>query len=122
MTEKQKRLLDFIKIKLSETDGVAPSFDEMKDHLDLCSKSGVHRLVKALEEQGHIVRLAHRARTIQLSDGVPVAPLSPRNHVNGSRAMDEIDGVLRDHKNHKLTSLEAVKRIGSIRTFHMGGV
>ena len=65
LTKKQLDLLDFINRRLSR-DGVPPSFDEMKDALDLKSKSGIHRLITALEERGFIRRLAHRARAIEI--------------------------------------------------------
>ena len=65
LTEKQKELLVFINARLQET-GVPPSFDEMKEALELQSKSGVHRLIIALEERGFIRRLPHRARAIEI--------------------------------------------------------
>ncbi|MFZ0099411.1 MAG: transcriptional repressor LexA [Gemmobacter sp.] len=65
LTRKQLELLDFIRIRM-ESDGVPPSFDEMKEALDLRSKSGIHRLITALEERGFIRRLAHRARAIEI--------------------------------------------------------
>ncbi len=65
LTRKQLELLDFIQ-KRMDHDGVPPSFDEMKEALDLRSKSGIHRLVTALEERGFIRRLAHRARAIEI--------------------------------------------------------
>ena len=65
LTKKQLDLLDFIH-KRVQRDGVPPSFDEMKEALDLRSKSGIHRLITALEERGFIRRLAHRARAIEI--------------------------------------------------------
>lgn len=65
LTRKQLELLDFIRQRI-EADGVPPSFDEMKDALDLKSKSGIHRLITALEERGFIRRLAHRARALEI--------------------------------------------------------
>ncbi len=65
LTRKQLELLDFIRQRV-EADGVPPSFDEMKDALDLKSKSGIHRLITALEERGFIRRLAHRARALEI--------------------------------------------------------
>jgi repressor LexA len=65
LTRKQLELLDFIRVRM-EVDGVPPSFDEMKDALDLKSKSGIHRLITALEERGFIRRLAHRARALEI--------------------------------------------------------
>lgn len=65
LTKKQLDLLEFIHTRV-QRDGVPPSFDEMKDALDLRSKSGIHRLITALEERGFIRRLAHRARAIEI--------------------------------------------------------
>ncbi len=65
LTRKQLELLEFIKQRM-DRDGVPPSFDEMKDALDLRSKSGIHRLITALEERGFIRRLAHRARALEI--------------------------------------------------------
>lgn len=65
LTRKQLELLEFIH-KRMQKDGVSPSFDEMKEALDLRSKSGIHRLITALEERGFIRRLAHRARAIEI--------------------------------------------------------
>jgi len=65
LTRKQLELLKFISKRL-EKDGVSPSFDEMKEALNLRSKSGIHRLITALEERGFIRRLAHRARAIEI--------------------------------------------------------
>ncbi|MEP5759524.1 MAG: transcriptional repressor LexA [Litoreibacter sp.] len=65
LTKKQLDLLRFIHTRV-QRDGVPPSFDEMKDALDLRSKSGIHRLITALEERGFIQRLAHRARALEI--------------------------------------------------------
>ncbi|MDA0186618.1 transcriptional repressor LexA [Roseicyclus sp.] len=65
LTRKQRDLLEFIHARV-QRDGVPPSFDEMKDALDLRSKSGIHRLITALEERGFIRRLAHRARAVEI--------------------------------------------------------
>ncbi|MFC3169732.1 MULTISPECIES: transcriptional repressor LexA [Paracoccus] len=65
LTKKQIQLLDFIQKRMAR-DGVPPSFDEMKEALDLRSKSGIHRLVTALEERGFIRRLPHRARALEI--------------------------------------------------------
>lgn len=65
LTRKQHELLLFIHERLKET-GVPPSFDEMKDALDLRSKSGIHRLITALEERGFIRRLPNRARALEI--------------------------------------------------------
>jgi len=65
LTRKQLELLQFIQGRMSES-GVPPSFDEMKDALDLKSKSGIHRLITALEERGFLRRLPNRARAIEI--------------------------------------------------------
>ncbi|NOR62521.1 MAG: transcriptional repressor LexA [Rhodobacteraceae bacterium] len=65
LTKKQLDLLKFIH-KRVQADGVSPSFDEMKEALNLRSKSGIHRLITALEERGFLRRLAHRARAIEI--------------------------------------------------------
>src|ERR1700682_2603455 len=78
LTRKQYELLVYIHERLKES-GVPPSFDEMKDALDLRSKSGIHRLTKALEERGFIKRLPNRARAIEVIR-LPesMQPASPR--------------------------------------------
>lgn len=94
LTAKQRELLVFIDRKLEES-GISPSFEEMKDALDLKSKSGVHRLISALEERGFIRRLANRARALEVlkqPDDVQAARLAPANdalggHVAPPRAM-----------------------------------
>jgi repressor LexA len=73
LTRKQYELLRFINERLKEA-GVPPSFDEMKDALDLRSKSGIHRLITALEERGFIRRLPNRARAIEV---IKLPELSP---------------------------------------------
>src|SRR6187402_2639765 len=65
LTKKQHELLMFIHERIKES-GVSPSFDEMKDALDLASKSGIHRLITALEERGFLRRLPHRARALEV--------------------------------------------------------
>ena len=84
LTAKQRELLLFIDQRL-KTDGISPSFDEMRDALDLKSKSGVHRLISALEERGFIRRLPNRARALEVvkvpdvkaSNVVPMRPAAP---------------------------------------------
>ena len=80
LTRKQRDLLEFIHNRMQK-DGVPPSFDEMKEALDLRSKSGIHRLITALEERGFIRRLAHRARAIEIvrmPEGLETPGFSPR--------------------------------------------
>jgi repressor LexA len=81
LTSKQKELLMFIHERLKET-GIPPSFDEMKEALDLKSKSGIHRLITALEERGFVRRLPHRARAmeiVRLPDSMPQALTAGRS-------------------------------------------
>jgi repressor LexA len=87
LTSKQKELLLFIHKRIKEN-GVSPSFDEMKDALDLASKSGIHRLITALEERGFIRRLAHRARALEVlklpDSAAPAAPPAGRGNFKPS--------------------------------------
>ena len=88
LTRKQHELLLYIDARLSET-GISPSFEEMKEALDLKSKSGVHRLISALVERGFIRRLPNRARALEVvkipemkgaaADKAPVVPPRPAN-------------------------------------------
>ena len=83
LTRKQKQLHDFISSYQFHNDGVSPSFDEMKDAMNLKSKSGIHRLLDALEERGFIRRHRGRARAIAvLSPSSPVACKCP--HCGGA--------------------------------------
>lgn len=87
LTRKQLELLDFIQKRMAR-DGVPPSFDEMKEALDLRSKSGIHRLITALEERGFIRRLPHRARALEvlkLPEAMEKPGFSPRV-IKGDRA------------------------------------
>jgi repressor LexA len=81
LTRKQHELIRFIQARLEET-GVSPSFEEMKDALDLKSKSGVHRLISALEERGFIRRLPNRARALEIlrqpEDVISTTPAAPK--------------------------------------------
>ncbi|MFM5895115.1 MAG: transcriptional repressor LexA [Novosphingobium sp.] len=80
LTRKQHELIRFIQTRLEDT-GVSPSFEEMKEALDLKSKSGVHRLISALEERGFIRRLPNRARALEVlrqPDDVGAKPATPR--------------------------------------------
>lgn len=89
LTRKQIELLELIHTRV-QADGVPPSFDEMKDALNLRSKSGIHRLITALEERGFIRRLAHRARAIEVLK-LPEAMSSP-----GRFTPKVVDGDLPD--------------------------
>ena len=92
LTRKQYELLRFINERLKEA-GVPPSFDEMKDALDLRSKSGIHRLITALEERGFIRRLPNRARAIEV---IKLPELATAGNGNGRRGFTPsvIEGTL----------------------------
>ena len=96
LTEKQRTLLVFIHDCLNER-GVSPSFDEMKDALSLKSKSGIHRLITALEERGFLKRLPHRARALEVTrlpdDMQTQQPIANRRFAALSR---ENDGLSAD--------------------------
>lgn len=91
LTAKQKELLLYIHERIKET-GVSPSFDEMKEALDLASKSGIHRLITALEERGFLRRLAHRARALEVlklpESAAPAAPPKGRGQFRPSVVSD----------------------------------
>lgn len=97
LTRKQHELLVYIKDRLTET-GVSPSFEEMKDALGLHSKSGIHRLVSALEERGFLRRLAHRARALEIlklpedlaSPVVASSPVAGDRVVRGAMTSDNV--------------------------------
>ena len=86
LTRKQHELIRFIQVRLEET-GVSPSFEEMKEALDLKSKSGVHRLISALEERGFIRRLPNRARALEvLRQPEDVGSKAPTRAANANSA------------------------------------
>ena len=88
LTKKQHELITFIQNKLEES-GISPSFEEMKEALDLKSKSGVHRLISALEERGFIRRLPNRARALEVikTPEGSVAKSAPRAAANANDAI-----------------------------------
>jgi repressor LexA len=96
LTAKQRELLMFIDRRLGES-GISPSFDEMREALDLKSKSGVHRLVSALEERGFIRRLPNRARALEvvkLPESRPTADVVQLRPAAPAAANDTIDLLL----------------------------
>ena len=92
LTKKQKILLLFINKKLRST-GVSPSYEEMKQSLNLKSKSGIHRLISALEERGFIKRLAHKARALEV---VKLPETASANDIYNSFSPSVIKGGLDD--------------------------
>jgi repressor LexA len=99
LTAKQRELLLFIDGRLKE-DGVSPSFDEMREALDLKSKSGVHRLISALEERGFIRRLPNRARALEVlkvpeaNAPRPAATVTPIRPAAPAAANDTMELIL----------------------------
>jgi repressor LexA len=83
LTAKQRELLQFITVRLEES-GISPSFEEMKEALELKSKSGVHRLISALEERGFIRRLPNRARALEVMRQPGDMVAAPRNRTSGN--------------------------------------
>ncbi len=82
LTKKQKELLNYIQ-KFQTKSGVTPSYEEMKSALNLKSKSGIHRLILALEERGFVKRLAHKARALEIiKDGISNINVSEKNKNN----------------------------------------
>ena len=121
LTRKQHDLLMFIHERV-QRDGVPPSFDEMKDALDLRSKSGIHRLMTALEERGYIRRLPHRARAVEIlrlpenMGGGPRSPgFEPRVIEGGGTtpAATTPDQTLPAHLPAEVTSVPLIGRIAA---------
>ena len=101
LTKKQKNLLLFINKKIRST-GVSPSYEEMKNSLNLKSKSGIHRLISALEERGFIKRLAHKARALEV---VKLPETASANDIYNSFSPSIIKGGL-DSTNNKQNASE----------------
>ena len=97
LTKKQKNLLLFINKKIRST-GVSPSYEEMKNSLNLKSKSGIHRLITALEERGFINRLAHKARALEV---IKLPETASANDIYNSFSPSVIKGGLHTEKTKK---------------------
>ena len=109
LTKKQKNLLLFINKKLRST-GISPSYEEMKESLNLKSKSGIHRLISALEERGFIKRLAHKARALEV---VKLPETASANDIYNSFSPSVIRGGL-DDKNLENNSGSEIPVLGNI--------
>ena len=111
LTKKQKELLSYIQIHQSKN-GVTPSYEEMKSALKLKSKSGIHRLIIALEERGFVKRLAHKARALEvIKDGLSTVKVSDKNVKNlvvGNFTNKNIDEV-----SNKLSTLPLLGKIAA---------
>jgi repressor LexA len=108
LTKKQKNLLLFINKKLRAS-GVSPSYEEMKDSLNLKSKSGIHRLISALEERGFIRRLPHKARALEV---IKLPETASANDIYNSFSPSIIKGGL-DKDTDKINEME-IPILGSI--------
>ena len=97
LTKKQKNLLLFINKKLRSS-GISPSYEEMKESLNLKSKSGIHRLISALEERGFIKRLAHKARALEV---VKLPETASANDIYNSFSPSVIKGGLDESTDKK---------------------
>jgi repressor LexA len=106
LTKKQKNLLIFINKKIRSS-GISPSYEEMKNSLNLKSKSGIHRLISALEERGFVKRLAHKARALEV---VKLPENASANDIFNSFTPSVIKGGLDKSKNNS----SKVSVLGSI--------
>ena len=109
LTKKQKNLLLFINKKLRST-GVSPSYEEMKESLNLKSKSGIHRLISALEERGFIKRLAHKARALEV---IKLPETASANDIYNSFSPSVIKGGL-DEENLNNSNNTEIPVLGKI--------
>ena len=109
LTKKQKNLLLFINKKLRSS-GVSPSYEEMKNSLNLKSKSGIHRLISALEERGFIKRLAHKARALEV---IKLPETASANDIYNSFSPSVIKGGL-DETNENKDHGPEIPVLGSI--------
>ena len=107
LTKKQRNLLIFINKKIRST-GVSPSYEEMKNSLNLKSKSGIHRLVSALEERGFIKRLAHKARALEV---VKLPENASANDIFNTFTPSVIKGGL--HKENKPSKISVLGSIAA---------
>ncbi|HWL04367.1 MAG TPA: transcriptional repressor LexA [Xanthobacteraceae bacterium] len=121
LTRKQAELLRFIHERLKEA-GVPPSFDEMKDALDLRSKSGIHRLITALEERGFIRRLPNRARAIEViklpESATPArargfTPSVIEGNLGRNRAAAAVEAAVEDVAASRAVSIPVMGRIAA---------
>ena len=108
LTKKQKNLLLFINKRLRAS-GVSPSYEEMKDSLNLKSKSGIHRLISALEERGFIRRLPHKARALEV---IKLPETASANDIYNSFSPSVIKGGL-DTESNNINEME-IPVLGSI--------
>jgi len=104
LTKKQKNLLIFINKKIRST-GISPSYEEMKNSLNLKSKSGIHRLISALEERGFLKRLAHKARALEV---IKLPENASANDIFNSFTPSVIKGGLDKSTSSKISVLGSI--------------
>jgi len=109
LTKKQKNLLLFINRKL-RTSGVSPSYEEMKQSLNLKSKSGIHRLISALEERGFIRRLAHKARALEV---LKLPETASANDIYNNFSPSVIKGGLEENLSKNSTEVPVLGEIAA---------
>jgi repressor LexA len=110
LTKKQKNLLLFINKKIRST-GISPSYEEMKNSLNLKSKSGIHRLITALEERGFIRRLAHKARALEV---IKLPETASANDIYNSFSPSVIKGGLdTDNKKNNINEIPVLGKIAA---------
>ena len=109
LTKKQKNLLLFINKKLRSS-GISPSYEEMKMSLSLKSKSGIHRLISALEERGFIKRLAHKARALEV---IKLPETASANDIYNSFSPSVIRGGLDENKSNKDSEVSVLGSIAA---------
>ena len=110
LTKKQKNLLLFINKKLRSS-GVSPSYEEMKESLNLKSKSGIHRLISALEERGFIKRLAHKARALEV---IKLPETASANDIYNSFSPSVIRGGLDESSKQNNSDENEIPVLGKI--------
>ncbi|MDC3020550.1 transcriptional repressor LexA [Candidatus Pelagibacter sp.] len=110
LTKKQKNLLLFINKKLRSS-GVSPSYEEMKESLNLKSKSGIHRLISALEERGFIKRLAHKARALEV---IKLPETASANDIYNNFSPSVIKGGLDESSNRNNSDDNEIPVLGKI--------
>ena len=109
LTKKQKNLLIFINKKIRAS-GISPSYEEMKNSLNLKSKSGIHRLISALEERGFVKRLAHKARALEV---VKLPENASANDIFNSFTPSVIKGGLDKNEETKSTDVSVLGSIAA---------
>ena len=113
LTVKQKKLLEYIN-SFQKKNGVTPSYEEMKSALDLKSKSGIHRLILALEERGFLKRLAHKARALEvIKDGISSVKISNQQKKNVVLGNFNTNNHEETNSSQKLSTLPMLGKIAA---------